>query len=139
MVSAIRAVNGDISFAQPLVGQLNPLGEPLYRKLEPTGYSNRGSDWMNSASLLARMNFASALTRNDRVKVDAAQFSLDASQLEKSLLSGDPSPAAKDAIQAALEQQQQAGMLAAGLTLGSPGFSTQVTHAGKTTQVKPRR
>ena len=30
---------------------VNPLGEPLYRKLEPTGYSNRGSDWLNSASL----------------------------------------------------------------------------------------
>ena len=34
------------------------LGEPLYRKQEPTGYTNRGSDWLNSASLLARMNFA---------------------------------------------------------------------------------
>ncbi|HYA16433.1 MAG TPA: DUF1800 family protein [Bryobacteraceae bacterium] len=124
VVSAMRAVNADIDFAQPLAGQLNPLGEPLYRKLEPTGYSNRGSDWLNSASLLARMNFATALTRNGigGVKVDATQFTLDASGLEKSLLSADPSPAAKDAIEAALAQQQQAGMLAAGLTLGSPDF-----------------
>lgn len=124
VVSAVRAVNADIDFAQPLAGQFNPLGEPLYRKLEPTGYSNRGSDWLNSASLLARMNFSTALVRNGigGVKVDATQFSLDASRLEKTLLSADPSAAAKDAIQAALDQQQQAGMLAAGLTLGSPDF-----------------
>ena len=63
MASAIRAVHGDIDFAQPLTGQLNQLGEPLYRKLEPTGYSNRSADWTNSASLLARMNFALALAQ----------------------------------------------------------------------------
>jgi uncharacterized protein (DUF1800 family) len=43
VASAVRAVNGDVDFAQNLAGQLNQLGEPLYRKLEPTGYSNRGS------------------------------------------------------------------------------------------------
>ena len=50
------------------------MGEPLYRKLEPTGYSNRGTDWLNSATLLARMNFAMALTagRVPGVKVETA-------------------------------------------------------------------
>ena len=124
MVSAIRAVHGDIDYAQSLTGQLYQLGEPLYRKLEPTGYSNRGADWMNSASLLARMNFAQALAQNriGGVKVDPAQFSLDASRLERTLLSADPSPAAQAGIQAGLDQLQQAGALAAGLTLGSPDF-----------------
>jgi uncharacterized protein (DUF1800 family) len=124
VVSALRAVNADVDFGQALAGQLNPLGEPLYRKLEPTGYSNRGEDWLNSASLLARMNFATNLVQNKigGVKVDATQFSLDASRLEKSILAADPSPAAQAAIQAALDQQQQAGALAAGLTLGSPDF-----------------
>jgi uncharacterized protein (DUF1800 family) len=124
VVSAIRAVNADVDFGQALTGQLNQLGQPLYRKLEPTGYSNRGADWMNSASLLARMNFATALV-HDRVpgvKVDISQFSLDATRLEKSLLNTDPSPEAKEAIQQALDQQQQAGAFAAGLTLGSPDF-----------------
>ena len=36
VASAVRAVNGDVDFAQALAGQLNQLGEPLYRKLEPT-------------------------------------------------------------------------------------------------------
>ena len=36
----------------------------LYRKLEPTGYSNVGSEWVNSAALLDRMNFGLQLGQN---------------------------------------------------------------------------
>jgi uncharacterized protein (DUF1800 family) len=126
VASAVRAVNGDIDYAQSLIGQLNQLGEPLYRKLEPTGYSNVGAEWTNSASLLARMNFGIALARGKvaGVKVDPAQFalSLDASRIERNILMTDASPAARDAIQSGLEQQQDLGALAAGLTLGSPDF-----------------
>jgi uncharacterized protein (DUF1800 family) len=126
VASAVRAVNGDVDFAQALTGQLNQLGEPLYRKLEPTGYSNVGAEWTNSASLLARMNFAMALAKGKiaGVKVDPAQFSvvMDASKIERSILITDASPAARDAIQSGLEQQQDLGALAAGLTLGSPDF-----------------
>ncbi|MDQ6676784.1 MAG: DUF1800 domain-containing protein, partial [Acidobacteriota bacterium] len=64
LASALRATNSDIDYGFALVQQLNQLGEPLYRKQEPTGYSNKGGDWLNSASLLARMNFAVALTSN---------------------------------------------------------------------------
>ncbi len=126
VASAVRAVNGDVDFAQTLTGQLNQLGEPLYRKLEPTGYSNRGTDWINSASLLARMNFAVALAHGkiQGVKIDPAQFVLgvDASGIERGILLTDASPAAHDAIQTGLEQQQELGATAAGLTLGSPDF-----------------
>ncbi|HEY3824532.1 MAG TPA: DUF1800 family protein [Bryobacteraceae bacterium] len=126
VASGVRAVNGDIDYAQSLVGQLNQLGEPLYRKLEPTGYSNVGAEWTNSASLLARMNFGIALARGKiaGVKVDPAQFALsvDASRIERNILMTDASPAARDAIQSGLEQQQDLGALAAGLTLGSPDF-----------------
>jgi uncharacterized protein (DUF1800 family) len=126
VASAVRAVNGDIDFAQALTGQLNQLGEPLYRKLEPTGYSNLGAEWTNSASLLARMNFGIALARGKigGVKVDPAQFAVtvDASRIERNILLTDPSAAARDAIQTGLSQQQDLGALAAGLTLGSPDF-----------------
>jgi len=40
VVSAVRASNGNVDFAQALVNQVAQLGEPLYRKIEPTGYSN---------------------------------------------------------------------------------------------------
>jgi uncharacterized protein (DUF1800 family) len=126
VVSAVRAVNGDVDFAQALTGQLNQLGEPLYRKLEPTGYSNLGADWTNSASLLARMNFGMALAKGKigGVKVDTARFSvvMDASKIERGILMTEASPAARDAIQTGLAQQQDLGALAAGLTLGSPDF-----------------
>jgi uncharacterized protein (DUF1800 family) len=49
------------------------LGEPLYQKMEPTGYSNSSKEWMNTAGLLARMNFALQLAgdRVSGVKADA--------------------------------------------------------------------
>ena len=73
VASAVRARNGDVDFAFALANQVAQLGEPLYRKLEPTGYSNSSRDWMNSAGLLARMNFALQLADNKvpGVKVEA--------------------------------------------------------------------
>jgi uncharacterized protein (DUF1800 family) len=72
VVSAVRAVNGDVDFAMPLANQVAQLGQPLYRKQEPTGYSNSSADWVNSAGLLARMNFALQLAdgKVPGVKVD---------------------------------------------------------------------
>ena len=58
IVSAVRVTGADVDYALPLANRLNQLGQPLYRKLEPTGYSNLGSEWVNSSALLARMNFA---------------------------------------------------------------------------------
>jgi len=135
-ISAVRAVNADVDFAQALANQLNPLGEPLYRKLEPTGYSNRSTDWMNSASLLARLNFSMALVQNKigGVKVDTARFTGDPSQIERSVLFTAASPAAEAAIEAGLEAQatpaqpldkpqaDKTAPMTAGLTLGSPDF-----------------
>jgi uncharacterized protein (DUF1800 family) len=74
VVSAVRAVNGDVDFAQALMNQVAQLGEPLYRKVEPTGYSNASQQWLNSAGLLARMNFAVQLASNQvpGVKVETA-------------------------------------------------------------------
>jgi uncharacterized protein (DUF1800 family) len=75
VASAVRAVNGDIDFAFPLANQVAQLGQPLYRKQEPTGYSNSSMEWMNSGGLVGRMNFALQLADNKvpGVKVDAAK------------------------------------------------------------------
>jgi uncharacterized protein (DUF1800 family) len=123
VASAVRAVNGDIDFANTLTGLMNQLGEPLYRKLEPTGYSNRSTDWMSSASLLARMNFAISLAQSKipGVKVDTAQFTGEPSQIEHRLLLTDASPDAQSAIEAGLATEHT-GPQIAGLTLGSPDF-----------------
>jgi uncharacterized protein (DUF1800 family) len=58
VVSSVRATGGSVDFATALVNQVALLGEPLYRKQEPTGYSNSSREWVNTAGLMARMNFA---------------------------------------------------------------------------------
>src|SRR5262249_10744296 len=42
VVSSIRALNGDVFDAFPVAQRIADLGEPLYGKLEPTGYPNTG-------------------------------------------------------------------------------------------------
>jgi hypothetical protein len=64
VASAVRAGNGDVDSATALVNQIAQMGEPLYRKQEPTGYSNSSAQWNNSAGLLARLNFAVNLASN---------------------------------------------------------------------------
>lgn len=61
LVSALRASGDEVKNPPSLNTLMTKMGQPLYRKAEPTGYSNRGADWMNSSSLLARMNFATSL------------------------------------------------------------------------------
>jgi uncharacterized protein (DUF1800 family) len=75
VASAVRAMNGDVDYAFALVNQVAQLGEPLYRKIEPTGYSNSSREWANTAGLMARMNFALQLANNkvQGVKVESAQ------------------------------------------------------------------
>jgi uncharacterized protein (DUF1800 family) len=64
VASAVRSVNGEVDYAFPLANQVAQLGQPLYRKQEPTGYSNSSQEWLNSGGLLARMNFGLQLADN---------------------------------------------------------------------------
>ncbi len=142
VVSAVRATNAQVTSAFLLSNTLQQLGEPLYRKLEPTGYSTANAEWVSSASLLARMNFALALANNRvpgiKINQDSWQTMVqdDPLRLARYLLEQDPSAATRSAIEKALadtELQKQlmanakAGpprlpSLIAGLTLGSPEF-----------------
>jgi hypothetical protein len=72
----VRATGAEIDDAQPLVGQLNRMGMPLYGAQPPTGYSMKAETWVSSSALLNRMNFALALTggKIKGVKVDAIQI-----------------------------------------------------------------
>jgi uncharacterized protein (DUF1800 family) len=124
IVSAVRASDAQVDFAIPLATQIAQLGEPLYRKIEPTGYSSANSEWVNSAALLARMNFALALTDN-RVpgsKVDATKFADNPAAVARQVLFHEASPQTLDSIQKALAQREPTPALVAGLVLGSPDF-----------------
>ena len=122
IVSAVRATGAQVDFAFPLANQIAQLGEPLYRKLEPTGYSDVNSEWVNSAALLARMNFALSLAQNKvpGSKLDASLFSGAPADIARQVLFTD----AKPETLAAIEKQTQSSTTApvVGLMLGSPDF-----------------
>ena len=62
VISAARATNATITNAQPIVAALQQqLGMPLYGCQPPTGYSMTADAWVNTGSLLNRMNFAMQL------------------------------------------------------------------------------
>ena len=124
IVSAVRATGAQVDFAIPLAMQIAQLGEPLYRKIEPTGYSSANAEWVNSAALLARMNFALALTANrvPGASVDAGALDTDAAAVARQLLFHDPTQQTLDSIEKALSQKEPTPALVAGLVLGSPDF-----------------
>jgi uncharacterized protein (DUF1800 family) len=64
VASAVRALGVEVDSAATLASRIAESGEPLYRKQEPTGYSNASEEWVSTASLLARMNFGIALVEN---------------------------------------------------------------------------
>jgi uncharacterized protein (DUF1800 family) len=123
VASAVRATGSDVKWAFPLAQKVGELGQPLYRKQEPTGYANTSQDWVNSAALLARMNFALALAQNQvpGVQVRGEIFEGDSNALAKRLLAGEPSAQTKQAIEKGLAEKKDAAVIA-GLVLGSPDF-----------------
>ena len=119
VASAVRAVNGDLSSAFALAGQVGQLGEPLYRKIEPTGYSNSGGEWVNTAGLLGRMNFALALAsgRLPGVKADLASLPAAPKALAQAVLGAPTSAQTVAAMETGTDQSRAVAIL-----LGSPEF-----------------
>ncbi len=129
VASSARALDAHVIDGWALANQVGTLGEPLYRKLEPTGYSNLSSDWVNSAALLGRMNFALQLAQNhvESVKVDASRFGDDPNEVAKILMFRTMSPQTRQAIDKALEDDQKSNKqknpaMVAALVIGSPDF-----------------
>jgi uncharacterized protein (DUF1800 family) len=128
-VSAVRAMDANVESASAIAQRLNDLGEPLYRKVEPTGYPSKNSEWMNSSALLGRMNFALALTQGKLAGISIAPERLgspeDPMAIATQLLPAPMSAATRQTIERSLEaqtEQQQHPALVAGLLLGSPEF-----------------
>jgi uncharacterized protein (DUF1800 family) len=125
VASSARALDAHVIDGWALANQVGTLGEPLYRKLEPTGYSNLSSEWVNSAALLGRMNFALQLAQNhvESVKVDVSRFGDDPSAVAKMLMFRAMSPQTRAAIDKALEDKKQKNpAMVAALVIGSPDF-----------------
>lgn len=109
----------------PLVTEISSLGQPLYRKVEPTGYSNLGSKWVSAASLVERMNFALRLSKNgiSGVKVDSDKLSAVPESAARQVLFHEAEKETLEPIKAAIQDDSQVGNgFVAGMLLGSPEF-----------------
>jgi uncharacterized protein (DUF1800 family) len=125
VVSAVRAIGGEASDTFALVQKIADLGEPLYNKLEPTGYPNTGDAWLSTIGVMGRMNFSAALTSGlvPGVTVDPSRLAAkDQPAIAKDLLGRDASPQTQAALERGLEGKNKSAPFIASLVLGSPDF-----------------
>jgi uncharacterized protein (DUF1800 family) len=125
VVSAVRTLNADVTDTFALAQRIADLGEPLYAKLDPTGYPNTGDAWTNTAGVLGRINFANALAANQvaGVKVDISRFNFkDPATVATALLGGAPSPSTLAAIETGIQGKEATPSILTTLVLGSPDF-----------------
>jgi len=125
VVSAVRATGGETSDAFTLVEKIADLGEPLYNKLEPTGYPNTGDAWLSTVGLMGRMNFSTALAAGQvpGVALDPSRLAgKDTSVIARDLLGRPASPQTQASIEKGIEGKDQTAPLTVSLVLGSPDF-----------------
>jgi uncharacterized protein (DUF1800 family) len=72
--SALRALDAEIREPRETVEWIQRMGQPLYAYQAPTGYPDRADFWVNTGSLLNRMNFGLELAtgRVRGVEIDLA-------------------------------------------------------------------
>lgn len=122
VASALRATGATVDNGILIQQELRTLGQPLYRKVEPTGYYPFAEEWTNSAALLSRMNFGMQLTQN---KVRGVKVDLDKAlggktapaEIAQALLLHPPASATLKALQSGATPAHIAG-----LVLGGPEF-----------------
>jgi hypothetical protein len=125
VVSSVRALNAEVSDAFALAQRVADLGEPLYGKIEPTGYPNTADAWTNTATVMGRINFSTALTGGQipGVKVDISRFNFkDPAAVARALMNMPPSPPTLAAIEQGIQSTEATPSLLTAMVLGSPDF-----------------
>jgi uncharacterized protein (DUF1800 family) len=128
VVSAARALNADVTDTFVLAQRIGDLGQPLYGKVEPTGYPNTGETWTSSAGILGRIDFASALAGGQipGARVDISRFNFKSpASVAADLLGTAPSAATLDAIQKGVHEKEATPSMLASLVLSSPDFQSR--------------
>jgi uncharacterized protein (DUF1800 family) len=132
VISAVRAGGIDVQDAGPVVSAIGNLGQPLYGRQTPDGYSMLSAPWVNSAALLERMNFSLALAGNRLSKGVTADWvsrlgpaplapEQQERQMEILLLHGQLSEKTRDLIL----QQLGSGPTAKPVAMGQPAADRQ--------------
>jgi hypothetical protein len=74
-ISSVRALNADVQLPFLLNQWITRMGQKLYFYAAPTGFPDRGQYWINTGSLLNRMNFGLAIAAK---RIPGIQFDLAA-------------------------------------------------------------
>lgn len=74
-ISAVRSMNVDIKQPRQIYNWVATMGERIYYYLAPTGFPDKGAYWINTGSLLSRMNFGLALASQ---RIPGVSFNLRA-------------------------------------------------------------
>jgi uncharacterized protein (DUF1800 family) len=125
VVSSVRAMNADVVDTSALAQRIADLGEPLYGKIDPSGYADTSDAWTSTATVMGRINFASALAAGQvpGVKVDVSRFNFkDVATVARTLLSRPASASTLSAIGQGVQGTEATPSLLAGLVIGSPDF-----------------
>ena len=138
VVSARRVLRASPDTTPRTVQAIGRLGEPLFGRLTPNGWPETGDQWLNSGSLLDRINFAAQLSQGQFPGAAAQQWppwaTLEIAPLDRQvdgvveqLLGGDVSDASRRAFlggrsggSVALARPSLRDLI--GLALGSPEF-----------------
>ncbi len=140
VASSLRTLGAETDGGAPLMGLIMRMGQPLFQYQAPTGFPDRASNWINSGTLLARMNFSMALAAN---RIRGTQLNLQAltasddpqtvwDQLVQRTLGGHVSQETQAAVMKSLDDLGNLGTgnphafprttLMVALLLGSPEF-----------------
>lgn len=132
VAGTLRATEAEVRPSRELLQTLRQLGQLPYAATPPTGYIHDSAEWTSGGAMLARMNFALALSRGEvqGVRIDPARLlptapSDPAAELARVLLPARETgtlvrAVAEDA--ARLPDQQARTARALALILGSPAF-----------------
>lgn len=74
IASSMRAMEADTDAGLPVIGALARMGHPMFQYEAPSGYADRASTWINSSTLLWRLNFAMLLATN---RIPGTEVKLD--------------------------------------------------------------
>jgi uncharacterized protein (DUF1800 family) len=128
VVSAARALNADVTDPFVLAQRIADLGQPLYGKVEPSGYPSTGEAWANSAGIIGRIDFATALIAGQipGTRVDVSRFNFKTpAALAADLLGTAPSPAMLAAIEKGIQDKEATPSMLATLVISSPEFQSR--------------
>jgi uncharacterized protein (DUF1800 family) len=113
--SAVRALGGELTAWQQTTQFIAKMGQPLYLYQAPTGYPDRADQWVNTGSLLERLNYGLALSTNRlrgaQVDVKRVAAGVDVSDKQQvmeraiaALLNGEVSPQTRTVLDKQLKE-----------------------------------